>query len=175
MTVVSLALYVPINRLAPKLGKKRLIVVGFFAYAFVFFLTSICGLFGLPAIVWGITIAVCAGIPMAILGILPQACVADVAELDTLETGESRSGMFFAARTFAMKMGQAIAVIVFTSLTATIDDSGTVQNAPAMNFRWTAIIATIACVTGAVIFLFYNEKKILNEIEALKADKEQNA
>ncbi|MBR5746439.1 MAG: MFS transporter, partial [Clostridia bacterium] len=43
MTVVSLALYVPINRLAPKLGKKRLIVVGFFAYAFVFFLTSICG------------------------------------------------------------------------------------------------------------------------------------
>ncbi|MBR5747135.1 MAG: MFS transporter, partial [Clostridia bacterium] len=140
-----------------------------------FFLTSICGLFGLPAIVWGITIAVCAGIPMAILGILPQACVADVAELDTLETGESRSGMFFAARTFAMKMGQAIAVIVFTSLTATIDDSGTVQNAPAMNFRWTAIIATIACVTGAVIFLFYNEKKILNEIEALKADKEQNA
>ena len=175
MTVVSLALYVPINRLAPKLGKKRLIVVGFFAYAFVFVLTSICGLFGLPAIVWGITIAVCAGIPMAILGILPQACVADVAELDTLETGESRSGMFFAARTFAMKMGQAIAVIVFTSLTATIDDSGTVQNAPAMNFRWTAIIATIACVTGAVIFLFYNEKKILNEIEALKADKEQNA
>ena len=171
MTVVSLALYVPVNRLAPKLGKKKLIVVGFFAYAFVFFLTSICGLFGLPAIVWGVTIAVCAGVPMAILGILPQACVADVAELDMLESGESRSGMFFAARTFAMKMGQAIAVIVFTSLTATIDDSGAVQNAPAMNFRWTAIIATVACLIGAVIFLFYNENKILGRIDSLKREK----
>ncbi len=67
---------------------------------------------------------------MAILGILPQACVADVSELDALESGESRSGMFFAARTFAMKLGQAIAVIVFTSMTAS---NGEGSSAGAMN------------------------------------------
>lgn len=175
MTVVSLLLYVPVNRLAPKLGKKKLIIIGFFSYAFVFFLTSICGLGGLPAIVWGITIAVCAGIPMAILGILPQACVADVAELDMLETGESRSGMFFAARTFAMKMGQAVAVIVFTSLTVSQDENGATQNAPAMNFRWTAIIATIACLIGAILFFFYREKKVIGRINELRAAKKAEA
>ncbi|MBQ2513240.1 MAG: MFS transporter [Clostridia bacterium] len=165
MTVVSLALYVPVNRLAPKLGKKKLIVTGFFAYSFVFALTSVCGLFGIPAMVWGITIAVCAGVPMAILGILPQACVADVSELDALESGESRSGMFFAARTFAMKLGQAIAVIVFTSMTASTGDG---SSAGPMKYRWTAIIATAACLIGAVIFLSYDEKKLLGRIDDIK-------
>ena len=105
MTFISVLLYPAVNKLAPKLGKKRLIVTGFFAYAAVFLITSLCG----KGLVWGFVIAVCAAVPMAILGILPQACVADVAELSRLESGEDRSGMFFAARTFAFKMGQAIA------------------------------------------------------------------
>lgn len=191
MTLVSLALYLPVNRLAPKLGKKKLIIIGFFSYAFVFLLTSMCGLFGLPGMVWGILIAVCAGVPMAILGILPQACVADVAELEALKTGENRSGMFFAARTFAMKMGQALAVVLFTAVTSVAaaeaeealkaaDEAGInvneiqqqISSAGEMSFRVTAIIATVACLIGAFLFFFYKEKKILNEIDGLKAEKE---
>jgi GPH family glycoside/pentoside/hexuronide:cation symporter len=192
MTLVSLALYFPVNRLAPKLGKKKLIIIGFFSYAFVFLLTSVCGLFGIPGIVWGIIIAVCAGVPMAILGILPQACVADVAELEALKSGENRSGMFFAARTFAMKMGQAIAVVLFTAVTsvaaaeaeaaleaaaeAGIDVNELNQQISAggeMSFRITAIIATVACLIGAFLFFFYKDKKILDEIDTLKAQKEE--
>ncbi len=191
MTVVSLILYLPVNKLAPKLGKKKLIIIGFFAYALVFVLTSICGMFGLPGMVWGIIIAVCAGVPMAILGILPQACVADVSELNTLETGEDRSGMFFAARTFAMKLGQAIAVVLFTAVTsgAAIEAEEALEKAQAegidvnameqsisasgeMSFRITAIIATVACLIGAVLFFFYKEKKILGKIEELKKSKQ---
>lgn len=191
MTLVSLALYYPVNRLAPRLGKKKLIIVGFFSYAFVFLLTSMCGLFGLPGMVWGILIAVCAGVPMAILGILPQACVADVAELEALKTGENRSGMFFAARTFAMKMGQAIAVVLFTAVTSVAaieaeealkaaEEAGKNVNEIAqqisaggeMSFRVTAIIATVACLIGAFLFFFYKEDKILNEIDGLKAKRQ---
>ena len=98
---------------------------------------------------------------MAILGILPQACVADVAELSRLETGEDRSGMFFAARTFAFKMGQALAMVVFTSITV----SGT----PA-SYRATAAVAFVTCVIGACLFFLYNEKMILSKIEAIKAE-----
>ena len=192
MTLVSLALYFPVNRLAPKLGKKKLIIIGFFSYAFVFLLTYVCGLFGIHGIVWGIIIAVCAGVPMAILGILPQACVADVAELEALKSGENRSGMFFAARTFAMKMGQAIAVVLFTAVTsvaaaeaeaaleaaaeAGIDVNELNQQISAggeMSFRITAIIATVACLIGAFLFFFYKDKKILDEIDTLKAQKEE--
>ncbi len=159
MTVISLALYPAINRLAPNIGKKKLIVIGFFTYASVFLLTSLCG----QGFIWGVIIAGAAGVPMAILGILPQACVADVSELNTLETGEDRSGMFFAARTFAMKLGQALSMLVYTSVTAA--KLGEVSSS---QYRATAVIATVACLIGACIFLFYNEKLILGRITELK-------
>lgn len=157
MTVVSLCLYPVINKLAPKFGKKKLVVGGFFAYAFVFLLASICG----EGVAWGIVIAVCAGVPMAILGILPQAVVADIAEADAYESGEERSGMFFAARTFAMKMGQAISMLIFTSVvSAFASDTGT----DPFGYRLTAIIATACCLAGALLFFFYNEKLIMGKL-----------
>ncbi len=156
MTFLSILQYPLVNKLAPKLGKKRLIVTGFFAYSAVFLITSLCG----KGLHWGFIVAACASVPMAILGILPQACVADVSELSRLETGEDRSGMFFAARTFAFKMGQALAMVVFTSVTV----SETVQS-----YRNTAIIATVTCVIGACLFLLYNERMILGKIESMKA------
>lgn len=161
MTIVSLSLYPAINKLAPKLGKKKIIIVGFFAYAAVFLLASVCG----TGLGWGIAIAVCAGVPMAILGILPQAVVADIAEEDAIETGEVRSGMFFAARTFAMKMGQAISMLVFTSVVAAFTtESGGVSAVDPFGYRLTAVIATVCCVIGAVLFFFYDEKKVMEKI-----------
>ena len=166
MTVVSLALYLPVNKLAPRLGKKKLIIVGFFTYAAVFLITALCG----QGFVWGLIVAVSAGIPMAILGILPQACVADVSELSTLETGEDRSGMFFAARTFAMKLGQALSMVIYTSVTVkhVVNGEAIVE---AGQYRTVAVIATVTCMIGACLFLLYNEKMILSRIEELKAGK----
>ncbi len=155
MTAISVMLYPLINILAKKIGKKKLIIVGFFSYCCVFGITTLCG----TGLHWGFIIAIAAAIPMAILGILPQACVADVAELTRLETGEDRSGMFFAARTFAFKMGQAIALVTFTSVTV----SQTKQS-----YRATALIAFITCFIGACIFFSFNEKKILERIDELK-------
>jgi GPH family glycoside/pentoside/hexuronide:cation symporter len=160
MTALSVCQYPVINKLAPKIGKKKLIITGFFGYALVFLITFICG----KGLYWGFIVAVCASTPMAILGILPQACVADVAELSRLETGEDRSGMFFAARTFAFKMGQALAMVVFTSITV----SGT----PA-SYRATAAVAFVTCVTGALLFLLYDERMILTNIEELKGREQQ--
>ena len=157
MTALSVCQYPVVNKLAPKLGKKRMIITGFFGYALVFLITFICG----KGLIWGFIVAVCASVPMAILGILPQACVADVAELSRLETGEDRSGMFFAARTFAFKMGQALAMVVFTSITV----SGT----PA-SYRTTAAVAFVTCLIGACLFFLFNEKMILARIEELKKE-----
>lgn len=161
MTVVSLCLYPVVNKVSLKMGKKKPIVIGFFTYALVFFLASICG----KGLVWGIMIAVCAGIPMAILGILPQAVVADIAETDAFESGEERSGMFFAARTFAMKMGQAISMLVFTSVVACFTSDAGINP---FGYRLTAIIATVFCLFGAVMFFFYNEKLIMGKLAEKK-------
>ena len=159
MTFISVCLYPVVNILAKKIGKKSLIIIGFFSYCAVFAITAACG----KGLHWGFIVAVTASVPMAILGILPQACVADVAELTRLETGEDRSGMFFAARTFAFKMGQALALVIFTSVTVS-QTTG--------SYRATAVIAFVTCLIGALLFFAFNEKMILGRIRELKGSEE---
>ena len=161
MTGISLLFYAPVNILAKKLGKKKLVAFAFFFFCVAFGVTSVCGKFGIPALVWGGLVAVLAAIPMAILGILPQAVLADIAESDAITTGENREGMFYAARTFSMTLGQSLAMILFTSL-STIGVGG-------FGYRMTAIVATVFCLLGAFIFSRYNEHGVLGIIESRTA------
>ena len=170
MTVMSLVCYAPVNILAKKLGKKKLIAFAFLFFAGTFLFTGFAGMLPIPGMVCGIIVAVLAAIPMAILGILPQAVVADVAEADKADTGESRCGMFYAARTFAMKLGQSVAMVLFTSISdnkaLTQISSNAVQGSLqyGISFRITAFAATVLCLLGGIVFLRYNEKKVLEKI-----------
>ena len=156
MTVLSLAFYAPVNILAKKMGKKKLVVFAFLFFSAVFLITSVCGLFGIGGMIWGVLISVLAAIPMAVLGILPQAMVADVSEYDSMETNENREGMFYAARTFAFKLGQSVAMLIFTAV-ALIGTNG-------MGYRISAIIAAVFCLAGGIMLLKYNEKLIYSKI-----------
>ena len=158
MTLVSLVFYAPVNILAKKFGKKKIVQWAFIAFAGVFTLTTFCGMWGLSGMTWGIIIAVLGAIPMAALGILPQAVVADIAEADSITTGENREGMFYAARTFAFKLGQSVAMLVFTSL-ARVGENG-------FGYRLSAIVAAVLCLAGGIVFFSYNEKATIATIEA---------
>ena len=128
------------------------------AFAAVFTLTTFCGLWGLSGMTWGILVAALAAIPMAALGILPQAVVADIAEADRITTGENREGMFYAARTFAFKLGQSVAMLIFTSL-AKVGSDG-------LGYRLSAVVAAVLCLAGGLVFFSYNEKSTIATIEA---------
>jgi len=65
--------------------------------------------------------------------------------------------MFYAARTFAMKLGQAVSMLSFTSI-ALIGSNG-------MGYRLTALVAAIFCLAGGLVFMRYNEKGTLAIIE----------
>ena len=158
MTVISLVFYAPVNILAKRLGKKKLVAFAFFFFCVAFLVTSVCGQFGIPALVWGAAVAVLAAIPMAILGILPQAVLADIAESDAVTTGENREGMFYAARTFSMTLGQSLAMILFSSL-ATVGSGG-------FGYRITAVVATVFCLLGGLVFARYREGKVLETISS---------
>ncbi|MBQ1820247.1 MAG: MFS transporter [Clostridia bacterium] len=117
MTVLSACFYPIVSGLVKKFGKKKLVICGFIGLALAYVVTALIGVVpGFTGMLPGILIVVIAAFPMALLGIIPQAIIADVAEEDAILTGEKREGMFFAARTFAMKMGQSVAALVFTSL-----------------------------------------------------------
>ncbi len=158
MTVISLAFYASVNIMAKRLGKKKLVAFAFFFFCLAFSVTSVCGKFGIPAIVWGGVVAVLAAIPMAVLGILPQAVLADIAEYDAVQTGENREGMFYAARTFSMTLGQSLAMILFSSIAS--------MGAGGMGYRMTAIVATVFCMLGGLVFMRYGEPDVLKVITA---------
>ena len=165
MTVVSLAFYPLVNIFSKKMGKKKLIAFAFLFFSFAFLVTAAAGLIGIPAMVYGVIIAVLAAVPMAILGILPQAVVADISEADKLDTGESRQGMFYAARTFAFKLGQSLAMLMFTSIALINSDTEKGSSGYGLGYRLTALLAAVLCLLGGLVFLRYNEKKVINRIE----------
>jgi GPH family glycoside/pentoside/hexuronide:cation symporter len=170
MTVASLIFYPAVNVFSKKLGKKKLIAFAFLSFSFAFLVTSGAGLINIPAFAYGVIIAVLAAIPMAILGILPQAVVADISEADKLDTGESRQGMFYAARTFAFKMGQSLAMLLFTSIALINEDVDKGQSGYGLGYRLTALIAAVLCLLGGIVFLRYNEKKVIKRIEEGQKD-----
>ena len=175
MTVLSACFYPFVSKLVKKFGKKKLVITGFLGLALAYVIAGLIGIIGttvIPGVVYGVLICLIAAFPMALLGIIPQSIVADVAEADGIETGENREGMFFAARTFAMKFGQSLAMLVFTSLAII----GTTQNASSNDITASVtgmilvgFVAVAFCVLGAVLLGFYNEKKIMATID--KKDK----
>lgn len=172
MTLVTFAFYVPVNMLSRKFGKKRLLVFGFFLFGGAFLISSFAGMVTfIPNLVYGFIICVFVGIPLAILGVIPQAIVADIAECDCIETKENHDAMFYAARTFAFKMGQSIAMIIFTSLavvgqyTSTNELGETIIQNNGNGYRISLIIALILSVVAGIIILFYNEKKVIGTID----------
>ena len=93
MTALSLVFYVPVNILAKRMGKKKLVLGAFFIFAIAFAYTAFMGSgLGIPATVQGFILVVVAAFPMAIFGILPQAMIADISQSDSKQTGENREG-----------------------------------------------------------------------------------
>lgn len=167
MTLVTFVCYIPVNALAKKYGKKKLLIVGFFLFAFAFLVSVFAGkITFIPNLIYGFIICVLVGVPLAVLGVIPQAIVADIAEADNAETGENHDAMFYAARTFAFKLGQSIAMVIFTSLAVIsqfIDTEGNIANT-GEGYRYGLLVAMGLCVLAAVACFFYNEKKVLNTI-----------
>lgn len=159
MTALSLVFYIPINKLTPKLGKKKLITFAFVIFCAAYFYTGFLGQIpGISPTVQGAVLTVAAALPMAVFGILPQAVVADIAHSDAKLTGNNREGMFYAARTFAFKMGQSLSMLLFTAVS-------TIGTAAGTGYRLTAFIAAGFCLLGGIVFLTYNEIKINSIIQ----------
>ena len=176
MTLLSAVFYPFVSKIVKKFGKKKLVIFAFFGLALAYGCAGLIGRFGEPKNIDPFTIAtvVVAAFPMALLGIIPQSMVADVAEAEAVTTGENREGMFFAARTFAMKLGQSVAMLAFTSLTLIgsepvkeiIDGKEVITEIfpSKTGMLIVALVAIAFCVGGAIILFFYNEKKVMKTI-----------
>lgn len=168
MTLLSVCLYVFVGKLTKKFTKKSLITFAFFEFSVVYLVTALSqGQAGTnKGMIFGVLVMILAAPAMAILGILPQTVVADIAKSDEVATGENHDGMFFAARTFAMKLGQSLAAILFTSF-------ATIGRSSGMGYRIAALSSTVLCLAAAFLMMRYNEKRVMGLLgEKTPANKE---
>ena len=116
--------------------------------------------------------------PLAVLGVIPQAIVADIAECDCIVTGENHDAMFYAARTFAFKLGQSIAMIIFTSLAVVgqyteVNQAGeTLIRNTGTGYRISLVIALILCLIAMTVIFFYKEETVMGIIERAHEENE---
>ncbi|WP_461207175.1 MFS transporter [Clostridium sp. DL1XJH146] len=164
----SFACYIPVNILAKKFGKKNMMIAAFVAFVITYLFTSFLGNFGIASEIQAYILIVLAGIPMAIFGILPNAVIADIADADAHKTGVRREAMFYGVRTFMSKIGQMLAMLVFTSMLLLGRDVG-----DDLGIRLSAIFAAVICLIAMLLFLKYNEKEVLQAVAENANNKEQ--
>ena len=153
MLGVSFLFYVPVNIMARKWGKKRLMQISFLSFALVFIAVACMGKLAIPPLTYALGLGVLAALPIAIFSILPNAVVSDIIEQDALETGDHKAGQFYAVRTFMMKVGISLANLLFPSLLLLGKSS---ENS--FGIRLTAIIAALFCILGWAFFRPYRDK-----------------
>ena len=153
LVLASFVFYPVVNIVAKKTGKKGLMVVAFAWMALVFAGVPTLGNLPIDATAQGYGLVLLLSVPLAILGVLPNAVLADIADSDARDTGEAREGMFFAARTLMQKVGQTAGVVIFAMATTLGRDVG-----DDLGIRLSGVIGFVLCLAAAVVFSRYDEK-----------------
>ncbi len=150
--LLSFVFYYPVNVFSRKFGKMNIIKLAFIIFALCFTCISFLGILPVSQMTQSILVVLLSSIPMAVFGILPTALVADMADGDLQATGVSRAGMYFATRTFTMKLGISVANLLFPSLLL-LGRGG----ADSLGIRLSAVLALIFCVMGLMFSRYVME------------------
>jgi GPH family glycoside/pentoside/hexuronide:cation symporter len=100
------------------------------------------------------TLVICAAFPLASLGILPNAILAEIAQQDAEQTGENREGMFFAVKYLFVKMGQTLGIALFAFLTIYGKDPGHDHG-----LRLNGLCGFALCVLALLFFSRFREHR----------------
>ena len=154
MVLVSLAFYPLINWLAARWGKKPIVLFSFALLSLLFIAIYFLGKFPASPIFQIYALVIGAAFPLASLGILPNAILAEIAQKDAAETGENREGMFFAVKYFFVKLGQTLGIALFAFLTIYGKDPGHDHG-----LRLNGLCGCVLCILAFGFFSRFRETK----------------
>lgn len=154
MVVLSLLFYPFINYGAKRFGRKALVLAAFAVLSLIFVTIYFLGRLPFSPVVQMFILVICASFPLASLGILPNAILADIAQKDTEETGENHEGMFFAVKYLFVKLGQTLGIAIFAMLTVYGKDPGN-----DFGLRLNGVVGFVLCVLALLFFSRFKEDK----------------
>ncbi|MEZ5225408.1 MAG: MFS transporter [Acidimicrobiales bacterium] len=159
MVVVSMFLYPIVNRQAKLRSGKQLVVFAFVVSAVDFVGVVFLGRSPLPNWAEAVLLILLFAVPFAILSVIPQWILSDIAEHAAVTTGQATAATFFAARTFMQKLGQTIGVMVFALLAAFGRDVG-----DDLGIRLSGLAGMILYLVAALLFRHYDEATMQRQL-----------
>ena len=127
-------------------------------------------LYLLPAILFlGLFMGVVVSFPFAAINILPQSCMSDIIQKDSLENGVNREGFFSATKTFIEKIAYSLAMVVVSSVLAIGAPAG--ETVGMLGVKLTGVFAGVFSLVSLVFFVLYDEKSVTRFIEAHRKEK----
>jgi GPH family glycoside/pentoside/hexuronide:cation symporter len=155
MVLGSLVFYPLINYVTNKIGKKPLVLISFAILCVIFAGIYFLGKFPASPKVQIFSLVLLAAFPLAALGILPNAILAEIAERDSRITGENREGMYYAVKLMFVKFGQTLGMALFAFLTIYGKDAG-----HDFGLRLNGIVGFVLCLFAFISFTRFKEKKV---------------
>jgi GPH family glycoside/pentoside/hexuronide:cation symporter len=153
MVLTSLLFYAPINWLAARWGKKPVVLISFALLSLLFVAIYFLGKFPASPRTQIYSLVIGAAFPLASLGILPNAILAEIAQKDAAVSGENREGMFFAVKYLFVKLGQTLGIALFAFLTLYGKDPG-----HDYGLRLNGLCGFILCILAFTFFSRFREK-----------------
>ena len=159
---VALCLFPMIVKFSKKFGKKKMLVIASViftvVFAFIFFADKLSALVAGYELLLGLSMGVVVAFPFAAINILPQSCMSDIIQKDSLENGVNREGFFSATKTFIEKIAYSLAMGVVSSVLAIGAPAG--ESVGTLGVKLTGVFAGVFSLVSLLCFVFYDEKTV---------------
>lgn len=172
---VALCLFPMIVKFSKKFGKKTMLVIASViftvVFAFIFFGDVLASLVEGYELLLGLLMGIIVAFPFAAINILPQSCMSDIIQKDSIENGVNREGFFSATKTFIEKIAYSLAMVVVSSVLAIGASAG--ESVGMLGVKLTGVFAGIFSLISLIFFMCYNEKGVTKFIDDHRKDKDE--
>ena len=172
---VALCLFPVIIKFSKKYGKKTMLVAASviftIVFAFIYFGDKLSALVVGYELYLGLFMGVVVAFPFAAINILPQSCMSDIIQKDSIENGVNREGFFSATKTFIEKIAYSLAMMVVSSVLAIGAPAG--ESVGMLGVKLTGVFAGVFSLVSLLFFIWYDEKSVTAFIEAHRKGGEQ--
>lgn len=172
---VALCLFPMIVKFSKKYGKKTMLVIASViftvVFAFIFFGDKLAALVPGNELYLGLFMGIVVAFPFAAINILPQSCMSDIIQKDSIEHSVNREGFFSATKTFVEKIAYSIAMVVVSSVLAIGATEG--ESVGMLGVKLTGIFAGLFSLVSLIFFILYNEKSVTKFIDEHRGGQEK--
>lgn len=156
--VIALLFFPVVNITSKRIGLKAVMMFALVAFLILLPLFYFLGqpMFGLTPEIFGYILMGLAGMPLAVIFIVPDAIVAEVSDLEGKLSGQRREAMYFGAQGFILKLAMGLSTVITGALLQVFGSTA----AQPLGIQLTGPVSAVFILIGVIVFSGYPEKEV---------------